>query len=64
VESLAADGMAVLFISSELDEVLRRSDRVAVYRDRCKIAELSGDAIDEPTVMALMAKVGDHEADA
>lgn len=37
---LAEDGMAVLFISSEIDEVMRVSHRVAVLRDRRKIAEL------------------------
>jgi len=33
VARLVAEGMAVLFISSDLNEVLHFSDRVAVYRD-------------------------------
>ncbi|TCP03256.1 sugar ABC transporter ATP-binding protein [Caldimonas thermodepolymerans] len=37
---LAEEGMAVLFISSELDEVVRLSDRVVVLRDRRKVGEL------------------------
>jgi monosaccharide-transporting ATPase len=37
---LAADGMAVLFISSEIDEVVRVSHRIAVLRDRRKVGEL------------------------
>lgn len=37
---LAQEGMAVLFISSEIDEVVRVSHRVAVMRDRRKVGEL------------------------
>jgi galactofuranose transport system ATP-binding protein len=43
VAELAADGMSVVFISSELEEVLRLSQRVVVMRDRQKIAELGND---------------------
>ena len=39
---LAREGMAVLFISSELDEVVRVSDRVVVMRHRRKVGELPG----------------------
>ncbi|WP_425955133.1 sugar ABC transporter ATP-binding protein [Xylanimonas sp. McL0601] len=40
VADLAAHGMAVVFISAELEEVLRLSHRVAVLRDRAKVGEL------------------------
>ena len=39
VAELAAAGMAVVFISAELEEVLRLSDRLVVMRDRRKIDE-------------------------
>ncbi|GAA0201470.1 sugar ABC transporter ATP-binding protein [Cytobacillus oceanisediminis] len=39
VAELAREGMAVVFISAELEEVLRLSDRVVVMRDRRKIDE-------------------------
>jgi simple sugar transport system ATP-binding protein len=39
---LAGEGMAVLFISSEIDEVVRVSHRIAVLRDRRKVGELPG----------------------
>ena len=39
---LARGGMAVLFISSEMSEVVRVSDRIAVLRDRRKVGELPG----------------------
>jgi simple sugar transport system ATP-binding protein len=52
--SLAQQGMAVLFISSEMDEVVRVSDRIVVLRDRAKVGELPGDS-DEQAVYALIA---------
>ena len=39
---LARAGLAVLFISSEMDEVVRVSDRIVVLRDRRKVGELPG----------------------
>jgi galactofuranose transport system ATP-binding protein len=40
----AGEGMAVLFISSEIDEVVRVSHRIAVLRDRRKVGELPAGA--------------------
>jgi simple sugar transport system ATP-binding protein len=42
ISDLAADGMGVLFISAELDEVARISDRIAVMRDGHNIAQIDG----------------------
>mgnify|MGYP006206747651 CR=1 FL=1 len=39
-ERLAAQGMAVVFISSEMSEVVRVSQRILVLRDRRPIGEL------------------------
>jgi monosaccharide-transporting ATPase len=47
---LAEEGKSCVFISSELDEVMRTSHRIVVLRDREKMAEFSGD-VDEPTIM-------------
>jgi monosaccharide-transporting ATPase len=47
---LAEEGKSCLFISSELDEVMRCGHRIVVLRDREKTAEFSGD-IDEHTIM-------------
>lgn len=60
---LAGEGMAVMFISSELDELLRCCDRLAVIRDRSKIAELVGEGLDEKTVMHTIAG-GESNAEA
>ncbi|GAK55393.1 ABC transporter related [Candidatus Vecturithrix granuli] len=55
VIDLSREGMAILFISSELEEVIRCSDRVAVLRDRQKIAELVGEQIEESQIMHTIA---------
>ena len=51
---LARKGMAVLFISAEMEELVRVSDRIAVMRDRCKVGELPG-GCGEDAVYALIA---------
>ena len=46
--SLAKAGMAVLFISSEMSEVVRVAHRIVVLRDRAKVGELpAGSSEDE-----------------
>ncbi len=55
VLELAAEGKAVLFISSELDEMVRCCDRMAIYRDKTKIGELKGEEITEMKVMQTIA---------
>ncbi|HYJ40220.1 MAG TPA: sugar ABC transporter ATP-binding protein, partial [Steroidobacteraceae bacterium] len=51
---LARGGTAVLFISAEIDEVVRVSDRILVLRDRNKAGELPRGA-DENAVYELIA---------
>ncbi len=55
VAELSDGGMAVLFISAELEEVLRLSHRVGVLRDRALIAQLDND--DALTTDVLMQKI-------
>lgn len=54
--SLSEDGISIVFISSELSEVVRCSQRVAVLRDRKKIGELTGEQIDESSIMQYIAE--------
>ncbi len=54
VLDLAKEGMSIVFISSELEEVLRISHRIVVLRDRKKAAEYSSDVSDQ-TIMRTMA---------
>lgn len=54
VLSLAEEGKSCVFISSELDEVLRTSHRVVVLREKEKITEFSGE-VTERRIMQSMA---------
>ena len=54
VLSLAEEGKACVFISSELEEVLRTSHRIIVLRDREKVAEFTGE-VDENTIIHAIA---------
>jgi galactofuranose transport system ATP-binding protein len=58
IASLRAAGLAILFISSELEEVVRDSQRVIILRDRAKVGELTGEQID---VQAIMHAIAKHE---
>ena len=56
VARLAGDGVAVVFISSQLEEVVRLSDRIVVLKDREKIGELSnGPAVTVDTIVEMIA---------
>ncbi|HVI35388.1 MAG TPA: ATP-binding cassette domain-containing protein, partial [Gaiellales bacterium] len=55
VRQLADEGLAVLLISSELEEIVSDSDRVVTLRDGRSVAELAGDAITEDALMHAMA---------
>jgi simple sugar transport system ATP-binding protein len=56
---LSGGGMAVLFISAELEEVLRVSHTVAVLRDRRLIQQIDNDAdLDADRVMQAIASGG------
>lgn len=55
VIDLAGQGMAVLFISSEIDEMLRCCKRMVVLRDMERVGELRGKEISEEAIMHIMA---------
>jgi len=52
---LCENGMAVAFISSELEEVIKLSNSVVVMRDRKKVAQLHGDEIDHDRILEKIA---------
>jgi simple sugar transport system ATP-binding protein len=56
VIELADGGMAVLFISAELEEVLRLSHKIAVLRDRVVVAQLANtEDVDADRIMTTIA---------
>ena len=58
VTTLCRRGMSLLFISSELPEVLRVSDRMVVMRDRAACGEYRRGELDETTVLHAIAGEG------
>lgn len=55
VEELAEDGMGVLLISSELEEIIEGSDHVVVLRDGATVAELARENVSQDAIMSAMA---------
>ena len=55
VLSLANDGMSVIFISSEIEEMIRTCSRMVVMRDKKKVGELKSDEISQNNIMSAIA---------
>jgi len=55
IVGLARKGMSILFISSELEEVVRCCSKVAVMKDRRKIAELRGGEVTQERIIETIA---------
>ncbi len=55
LSDLAAQGVAILVISSELAEVMAVSDRIVVFREGAVVADLDGETATEEGLMAYMA---------
>jgi simple sugar transport system ATP-binding protein len=60
IEELCADGMSLLVISSELDELVTYSHRVIVVRDRAHVAQLVGEEITGERIVAAIARPDAH----
>jgi simple sugar transport system ATP-binding protein len=56
VSELCSKGMSVLFISSELEEVVRTCARVVVMRDRKQVGTLEGNDININVIMQTIAQ--------
>ncbi len=61
ISRLANEGVGVLMITSEMEELTEGSDRVFVMRDRRTVAELSKGEISQDAIMSAMAH-GDIES--
>jgi ribose transport system ATP-binding protein len=62
VEDLADQGLGVLMISSEIEELTEGCDRVTVLRDGASVAELTGAAITQDAILTAMAHGGEAPA--
>lgn len=61
VLELAAQGKAILFISSEIEEMIRTCSRMAVLRDGMKVGELTEEELSQVNIMKAIAGGGDNE---
>ena len=50
------DGVSVIFISSELDEIIRCSNRIIVMRDGKKVGEVNGENCTQQTILSIIAE--------
>ncbi|MFL1381966.1 MULTISPECIES: sugar ABC transporter ATP-binding protein [unclassified Nocardiopsis] len=55
VDELAAEGLGVLLVSSDLEELVEGADRVLVLKDGSVVGELSGEEVTERALMAAIA---------
>jgi ribose transport system ATP-binding protein len=60
IDELAREGLAVVLISSDLEELVEGADRVVVLRAGAVIGELAGEVVSEGGIMAALAA---HEGD-
>jgi len=62
INELANNGLGVLMISSEIEELTEGCDRVVVLHDGRTVAELPHDSISQDAIMAAMAHGADEPA--
>jgi ribose transport system ATP-binding protein len=53
MESLAAEGMAILFVSSEMEEIIGMSDRTLVMHEGRLVGQLSKTELSEESIMRM-----------
>jgi ribose transport system ATP-binding protein len=63
IDELAQNGLGVLMISSEIEELTEGSDRVVVLRDGRTVAELRREDITQDAIMTAMATGGSEAAE-
>jgi ribose transport system ATP-binding protein len=60
IDELAGEGLAVVLISSDLEELVAGADRVVVLRAGAVVGELAGDDVSEHAVMSTLATHATH----
>ena len=56
VDEMAAQGLAVVMVSSELDDLINHCQRIVVMCAGRTVAEFQGDQIKEDSILAAMAQ--------
>ena len=59
VAELAAQGLAIVLVSSEMEELVGGSSRIVVLQNGTATAELTGEQVTEGALMGALADVGD-----
>ncbi|MDF9816854.1 sugar ABC transporter ATP-binding protein [Streptomyces sp. SPB162] len=59
IDDLAQEGLAVLLISSDIEELIEGSDRILVLRGGAVAGELTGDRVEESELLAVLAEAPD-----
>ena len=62
IETLCADGLALLVISSELEELVGYADRVLILRDRQQVAEIPLEQLSVASIVNAIAAGGEQHA--
>ena len=60
IVKLAGEGKSILFISSEIEEMLRTCNRMSVLRDGAKVGELDGELTRERVMAAIAGGTNDE----
>jgi ribose transport system ATP-binding protein len=60
IDELAGQGLGVVLVSSELEEIAEGADRVLVLRDGAVVGVLTGDEISERRIMTTIAAASDE----
>ena len=55
VLKLASEGMSVMFISSEIEEMLRTCSRIGIMRDAHKVGEIEDEELSQSAIMSKIA---------
>ncbi|WP_408008328.1 sugar ABC transporter ATP-binding protein [Pseudalkalibacillus sp. A8] len=56
IDELSKEGLSILMISSEFEELIHNSDRIIVLRDGKKVGELTGEDRSENKIMKVIAE--------
>ncbi|WP_329378301.1 sugar ABC transporter ATP-binding protein [Streptomyces sp. NBC_01716] len=63
IDELADEGLGVLLISSDMEELIEGSDRVVVLKDGAVVAELTGDDVTEDRLLHAIAAAPESDAE-